>query len=208
MVELDPDLRRPPRRPARCRTRAGPVPRRGAAPALRRRAALAAGTALAALATALPAALHAQQPSAQQPSAAELSPAQRQVWERETTYWKLWKAADVEGFMALWDPHLADWPHATASPVDRVALRGMVEKQFAFIRAGTFDYELHPLSVTVLDDVAVTFYTVHTIYRAADGTESSGDSRLTHTWLRTDGSWRIVGGMSAPPPAGGGSGGG
>jgi ketosteroid isomerase-like protein len=84
----------------------------------------------------------------------------------------------------------------------------MVEKQFAFIRAGTFDYELHPLSVTVLDDVAVTFYTVHTIYRAADGTESSGDSRLTHTWLRTDGSWRIVGGMSAPPPAGGGSGGG
>jgi hypothetical protein len=49
---------------------------------------------------------------------------------------------------------------------------------------------------------------VHTTYRAADGTESSGDNRLTHTWLRTDGTWRIVGGMSAPPPTGGSAGGG
>jgi ketosteroid isomerase-like protein len=153
---------------------------------------------VAAVAAATPVALRAQQ----------LSPEQQRVWDRETTYWRLWKAADVEGFMALWDPRLADWPHATSEPVDRAALRQMVEKQFEFIRAGTFDYELHPLSVTVVGDVAVTFYTVHTTYRSAGGAESSGDSRLTHTWLRTDGTWRIVGGMSAPPvpaePPGGG----
>lgn len=161
------------------------------------RTALLAGL-VAAAAAAIPAALHAQQ----------LSPEQQRVWERETTYWKLWKAADVEGFMALWDPHLADWPHATSEPVQRAALRQMVEKQFEFIGAGTFDYRLHRLSVTVVGDVAVTFYTVHTTYRASDGTESEGDSRLTHTWLRTDGTWRIVGGMSAPPVPGAPPGGG
>ncbi|MDP2478893.1 MAG: nuclear transport factor 2 family protein [Candidatus Palauibacterales bacterium] len=149
---------------------------------------------LAALVVAAPSAIRAQQLSPER-----LSPRQRQVWERETTYWRLWKAADVEGFMALWDPHLADWPHATSEPVDHAALLAMVQKQFEFIRAGDFDYELHPLSVTVVGDVAVTFYTVHTTYRTADGTESSGDSRLTHTWLRADGTWRIVGGMSASP---------
>jgi hypothetical protein len=99
---------------------------------------LLAAVTFAALVAAAPSAVRAQQVSPER-----LSPEQRRVWERETTYWKLWKAADVDGFMALWDPHLADWPHATSGPVDHAALLAMVEKQFAFLRAGTFDYELH-----------------------------------------------------------------
>jgi ketosteroid isomerase-like protein len=138
----------------------------------------------------IPAVLQAQQ----------LSPAQQQVWDREMTYWKLWKAGDLEGFMALWDDSFVGWPQSTPVPVDRATLRAMAEQQFEFVRAGDFEYELEPLAVSVLGDVAVTFYTVHTSY-SAEGRQATGESRLTHTWLRRDGTWRIVGGMSAPPAA-------
>ncbi len=152
--------------------------------------------AIALTAACLPGALRAQAADT-----ASFSPDQRQVWQREVTYWKLWKAGDEDGFMELWDPRFVGWPESTSGPIDRSTLEQLVRQQFQFVRAGQFDYELHPLAVLVLGDVAMTYYAVHNHYRAPDGTESSGDSRLTHTWMRTDGTWRIVGTMSAPPIA-------
>jgi len=61
------------------------------------------------------------------------------------------------------------------------------------------DYRLEPLSVREFsENVVITLYraTVHS--RDSTGAnESTHASRLTHTWMKTEKGWRIIGGMSA-----------
>jgi hypothetical protein len=61
------------------------------------------------------------------------------------------------------------------------------------------DYKLEPFSVREFGgDVVVTLYrsTVHSTDRTG-GNESTRAARLTHTWMKTEKGWRIIGGMSA-----------
>src|ERR1700746_3152199 len=61
------------------------------------------------------------------------------------------------------------------------------------------DYRLKPFSVRQFGgDVVVTLYrsTVRSTDRAG-ANESTHAGRLTHTWMKTDKGWRIIGGMSA-----------
>lgn len=56
-------------------------------------------------------------------------------------------------------------------------------------------YELEPLAVNIDRKIGITFYRV--IHDNEKG-ETTGATRLTHTWRKQDGEWKIIGGMSAP----------
>ncbi len=60
-------------------------------------------------------------------------------------------------------------------------------------------YSIEQLAIHVTGDVAIDHYRIKANWANNEGTEVRTDAfRITHTWIRTNGEWQIIGGMSAP----------
>jgi ketosteroid isomerase-like protein len=120
------------------------------------------------------------------------SPAQKEVWDHEETYWKLVAAHDAAGYLELWDDAFFGWPSFDKSPVGKQAFR---EKPFGLTTSAVASYRFEQKAVHLYGETAITLLQVHLTY-AVGAQPAERVVRLTHTWQKHDGQWRIVGGMS------------
>lgn len=127
------------------------------------------------------------------------SATQREIWEREETYWELVQATDVEGFLDLLDERFVGWPGGAETPVAFADFRPYVDAWFESVNEADFSYSLTPRAIVVAGDVGVSHYHAHSSYKDEDGSVTR-TSRLTHTWRSEDGEWRIISGMGSRPP--------
>jgi ketosteroid isomerase-like protein len=116
------------------------------------------------------------------------SQAQAEVWGREEGYWKSLQAHDKEAYLALWDEVFLGWPSYAKSPVGKNTLR---ERPLRAVDSYTFEQK----SVQMFGDLAMTFLQVR-VKPSSNGKERELVLRITHTWRKKDGEWRIIGGMS------------
>jgi hypothetical protein len=95
------------------------------------------------------------------------------VWQLEHSYWEYVKALDVNGYKSLWHEDFVGWPSTASMPMRKNPSVG---------------------------DVAVTHYhlTEHWIDKSGKGEPRT--IKVTHTWLRSKGTWRMIGGMPAVVP--------
>jgi ketosteroid isomerase-like protein len=127
------------------------------------------------------------------------SATQREIWEREETYWELSLAADVEGFLELLDERFIGWPGGAELPVAFADFRPYVNDWFESVSEAEFSYSLTPHAIVVAGTVAVSHYHARSSYRY-DEEEETRESRITHTWVIEDGTWKIVSGMGCRQP--------
>jgi ketosteroid isomerase-like protein len=60
-------------------------------------------------------------------------------------------------------------------------------------------YSIEQLAIQVTGDVAVDYYRINAAWDNGEGGKVRTDTlRITHTWIRRNGTWQILGGMSAP----------
>ena len=65
-------------------------------------------------------------------------------------------------------------------------------------------YSIEQLAIQITGDIAVNYYRIKMNWANDQGRETRNDAiRITHTWIRTHGTWQIIGGMSAPVNADG-----
>jgi ketosteroid isomerase-like protein len=126
-----------------------------------------------------------------------------EVWSLEKDYWEYVKANDLEKYRALWHEHFVGWPLVSSAPVRKDHITD-------WIAANTSkgiklqSYSIEQLSIHVTGDVAIDYYRIKANWANSEGAEVKADSlRITHTWTRTNGTWQILGGMSAPVNANG-----
>jgi ketosteroid isomerase-like protein len=121
-----------------------------------------------------------------------------QVWQLEKAYWEYVKANDIEKYRALWHENFLGWPFISSAPVRKNHITD-------WITANTskgiklHSYSIEQLAIQVTGDVAVDYYRINATWANGEGAEVRTDRlRITHTWIRTDGTWQIIGGMSSP----------
>jgi hypothetical protein len=61
-------------------------------------------------------------------------------------------------------------------------------------------YSIEQLAVRVTGDIAIDHYRIKANWAKSDTAElvRTKATRITHTWVTTNGTWQILGGMSAP----------
>ena len=116
------------------------------------------------------------------------SQAQTEVWGREEAYWQSLKSRDKEAYLSLWDEVFLGWPSYAKSPVRKSTLR---LRPLRAVASYTFEQK----SVQMFGETAMTFLQVR-LKPSTSGKEGEIVLRITHTWRKKDGEWRIVGGMS------------
>ena len=116
------------------------------------------------------------------------SQAQTEVWGREEAYWQSLESRDKEAYLPLKDEVFLGWPSYAKSPVRKRTLR---ERPLRAVDSYTFEQK----SVQMFGETAMTFLQVR-LKPSTSGKEGEIVPRITHTWRKKDGEWRIVGGMS------------
>ena len=121
-----------------------------------------------------------------------------QVWNLEKAYWEYVKANDLEKYRALWHENFVGWPFVSPSPVRKDHITD-------WITANTSkgvklqSYSIEELAIRVTGDIAINHYRIKSVWaEARPSARQTQALRITHTWIRTQGTWQILGGMSAP----------
>jgi len=116
------------------------------------------------------------------------SQAQTEVWGREEAFWQSLESRDKEAYLSLWDEVFLGWQSYAKSPVRKSTFR---ERPLRAVDSYTFEQK----SVQMFGETAMTFLQVR-LKPSTSGKEGEIVLRITHTWRKKDGEWRIVGGMS------------
>ena len=131
--------------------------------------------------------------------AADLSKDEDQIWNSEKAYWEYVKANDLEKYRALWHPDFVGWPSVSPEPVHKEHITDWITDNTAK-GLKLQSYSIEERAVHVTRDVAIDHYRIKANWAKGDSNEvtRTDNVRITHTWIRTNGGWQILGGMSAP----------
>lgn len=142
------------------------------------------------------AALAADSPVSQTPSSRLFTGDEQVVWQKEVDYWEFRVSGKIDEYMALWHRAFVGWPGSSLTVGGPEVPRKMVEAELRSTRPGSHKVVLEPLSVRLFGDTAVVFYRVFATRVDLAGRKIERYLRVTHTWMRTDGKWQIISGMS------------
>ena len=119
-----------------------------------------------------------------------------QIWNLEKAYWEYVKTNDLEKYRALWHERFLGWPSSSSSPVRKDHITDWITKNTSK-GVKLQSYEIDQVDMQVTGDNAATHYRIKMTWSGpkADETETG---RIHHTWLRSNGTWQILAGMSAP----------
>jgi ketosteroid isomerase-like protein len=121
-----------------------------------------------------------------------------QVWNLEKAYWEYVKANDLQKYRTLWHEDFLGWPCVSSAPTGKDHITD-------WITANTSkgvklqSYAIEQLAVRVAGDIAINHYRIKANWATGETARVRTDAlRITHTWIRTHGTWQILAGMSAP----------
>lgn len=120
---------------------------------------------------------------------------QDDVWKMEESYWRYVKAGEVDKYVSLWHEDFVGWPCSTLQPSRKANIGDWVSE--IRDKSVKVTFELHREAVQYFGDVAVVHYSTPLVYEYPDGRITGKGELLmfTHTWMRVNGQWQIIGGM-------------
>ena len=123
---------------------------------------------------------------------------EEQVWKLEKAYWDYVKTNDLEKYRALWHERFLGWPSVSSSPVRKDHSTDWISQNTSK-GVALESYSIEQLGVHVTGDVAINHYRIKMTWSGPKPADNKTDLlRITHTWIRRDNTWQIIGGMSAP----------
>jgi len=121
-----------------------------------------------------------------------------QIWQLEKAYWEYVKANDLEKYRALWHENFLGWPFVNPAPVRKDHITDWITANTSK-GISLHSYSIEQLAIQVTGDIATNYYRINFTWANSAGAEVRTDRmRITHTWIRTHGTWQIIGGMSSP----------
>ncbi len=121
-----------------------------------------------------------------------------QVWQLEKAYWEYVKANDLEKYRALWHENFVGWPFVSPAPVRKNHITDWITSNTSK-DITLHSYTIEQLAIQVTGDIAINHYRINAAWTNGEGGKVRTDRlRITHTWIRTGGTWQIIGGMSSP----------
>ena len=134
--------------------------------------------------------------SAQMSTTKRQSQDEQALWDLKNAYFAHLANREFKALEDFWHPDFIGWPSYSSEPVGRNDAQQSLEDFAANLKE--LSVIIRPLAVTLHGDVAVVHYYIDVEQEDLDGKITEYSQPITHTWVRSGGRWRILGGMSAP----------
>jgi hypothetical protein len=116
------------------------------------------------------------------------------IWLLEESYFNNLYKANHDSVLSLVHDKFLGWPGSAAQPVDKEGSALFMKQYFAIPKTCTI--YIKRSGIRLLDKAALTQYTLDVNCIDSTGTEKLQSSRITHTWLKENEKWHLLGGMS------------
>ena len=123
-----------------------------------------------------------------QVSGEEWTDAQMELWKITETSWKNMILGDVDALIALGTKGSLEWWPTKKKPYYANAIMEEYKRWFDYDKPVT--YELEPLNIHIVNNIANVFY----LYQWK-GKVSSDSGRIMETWIQQENKWKFMGAM-------------
>ncbi|MEM4235270.1 MAG: nuclear transport factor 2 family protein [Candidatus Methanomethylicaceae archaeon] len=119
---------------------------------------------------------------------------EEEIWKLEEAYFTNLFRANYRGVLDLVHPQFLGWPGNLPKPIGKEESAEFMKKLVPQPTQCIIRIERAGLQQS--GDTALTQYTLHVDCPTASGILKTQSSRITHTWTREKGQWKLLGGMS------------
>lgn len=123
--------------------------------------------------------------------AQEWSAAQKEVWKNVEAYWALDAAGNLEGFMSYFHDNYMGWDMNEPLPMDKAAVRKFIDHEYKTTK--TLVYDIKPVAINVVGNVAIVDYYYTEIVKDAEGKEKSRSGRWADVVMKQGDKWVLIG---------------
>jgi uncharacterized protein (TIGR02246 family) len=120
----------------------------------------------------------------------EWTDAEKEVLKEMEKSYELWVKKDIEGFLSYIHDDYCGWHYESAVTQKKSNFVNMANHYFP--KTEIIFYELTPLEVQILDDVAIVHYYFYFLMKDDEGKEQSSQSRYTDILMKEDGKWLLI----------------
>lgn len=120
---------------------------------------------------------------------------EEQIWALETDYLTYFKNAAHEKVIPMWHEKFLGWPNSEYNSNDKQGVISYLKK-FAPV-PGNWNFRIERKGIQIFGNVAITHWIQHLTFSRTDGSSYTRSARITHTWIKDLGDWKILGGMSS-----------
>jgi hypothetical protein len=124
----------------------------------------------------------------------KLDQVEEEIWSLEEDYISYFGKANHEGILSLYHSQFLGWPDSELHPAGKTRAAEFLLEKYPEPTQSVFKIKRE--GIRIIEDVVITHYLLILSWIDDEGVEQTRESRLTHTWIKEDSHWRIVGGMS------------
>ena len=121
-------------------------------------------------------------------------PAVTAIWALEEEYVACFRDATHDKAISMWHDRFLGWPSDEIRPTDKTAVVRYLKRNAS--KPADWSFKIEKSGIQVHGNVAITHFIIHRTYNPALGTNRTISSRVTHTWVKENLRWKILGGMS------------
>lgn len=120
---------------------------------------------------------------------------EEEVWALEEDYISYFGEANYEAILSLYHSQFLGWPYSELHPAGKKRASEFLKENYP----GSFNvsFKISREGIKLIGDVVITHYLVFSSWLDENGTEQKSKSRITHTWIKENSQWKILGGMSS-----------
>ena len=119
---------------------------------------------------------------------------EEEIWSLEEDYISYFGEANHDAILSLYHSQFLGWPDSRNHPVGKMSAEKFLEKNYPEPTQSVF--KINREGIRIVNGVVITHYLLIVSWIDDLGVKQTGESRLTHTWIKEDSQWRILGGMS------------
>lgn len=117
-----------------------------------------------------------------------------EIWALEQAYFANLYHADYNAVLAMVHSQFLGWPSTAPQPIDKEGSARFMKQLISKPTPCTFKIERG--GIRMLEEVALTQYTLHVNCGDTATAAKPPSSRISHTWVKEGGGWKLLGGMS------------
>ena len=119
---------------------------------------------------------------------------EEKIWSLEEDYISYFKEANHQAILSLYHSQVLAWPDSELHPAGKKEAKIYLEENYPEPIEVVF--QIHREGIRIIGNVAITHYLLISTWVDEQGVEQKSESRITHTWIKEDSQWKILGGMS------------
>lgn len=124
----------------------------------------------------------------------KMNTAEEEIWGLEEAYFANLYKADYDGVLAIVHSQFLGWPGTAPQPVDKAG-SALFMKQL-ITQPTSYTFKIEREGIRIIGEIALTQYIISVNCSGTSAETKTQSSRITHTWAKENGSWKLLGGMS------------